>query len=178
MSTTLSPDSHAQLAPSSWVTRSATHIPAGGRVLDLACGSGRHARWLAKAGYNVDAVDRDLSGFVDAPLSVKLLVADLEDGSWRVAPNSYAGVVVTNYLHRPLFPMLLDSLIDGGVLIVETFALGNERYGRPSRPEFLLKRGELLEAVRGVCDVIAFEDLTVTEPKPAVVQRIAATRRR
>ena len=100
--------------------------------------------------------------------------ADLESAPWPYAGRTFAGIIVTNYLHRPLFPQLLAALAPGGVLIYETFAAGNERYGRPANPDFLLRPGELLEVVRGRLTVVAYEDLLVSVPKPARVQRICA----
>ena len=162
-------------APSAWVVRWAPMIRPGGAVLDVACGSGRHARWLAALGFEVDAVDRDATLFPDPPGGVKLLAADLEDGSpWPYAGRRFDGIVVTNYLHRPLLPILVDSLEPGGLLVYETFARGNERFGKPSNPAFLLSPGELLDAVRGRLRVIGYEDLSVQEPRPAAVQRMAA----
>lgn len=151
-------------------------IPLTGVVLDLACGSGRHARWLHEQGFDVAAVDRDVSGFTDPPRGVTLLEADLEGGPWPYANRHFAGIVVTNYLHRPLFPVLLDALEPGGVLIYETFALGNERFGKPSNPDFLLKPGELLDVVAGRSRVLGYEDIEVAAPKPAMIQRICARR--
>ena len=162
--------------PSKWVERWAPLIAPGGRVLDVASGSGRHARALAARGFEVDAIDRDaqaLSALAGVP-RVTARCADIENGPWPCARAAYAGVVVTNYLHRPLFPDLLAALAPGGVLIYETFAAGNERFGRPSNPAFLLKPGELLEVIRGRLRVVAYEDLEVEDPKPAMVQRICA----
>lgn len=164
--------------PSAWVCRWAGEIPAGGRVLDVACGSGRHARWLAARGHPVEAVDRDpatLDELADTP-GVITRCADLEGGPWPYAGQAFAGIVVVNYLHRPLFPHLLGALAPRGVLIYETFAAGNERYGRPANPDFLLRAGELLELVRDRLRVLAYEDLFVTDPRPAMVQRICALR--
>lgn len=169
---------HELTAPSEWVSRFASLIPAGGKVLDVACGSGRHARLLAGLGHRVEAVDRDESHMLSlrgvAGVSVRL--ADLEGGPWPYASQQFAGIIVCNYLHRPLFPCLLEALEQEGVLIYETFAVGNERYGKPNNPDFLLKPGELLEVVRGHLRVIAYEDVFVSQPKPAMVQRICAKR--
>ena len=165
-------------APSAWVERFAPLIPPPGPVLDLACGGGRHTRFLLALGHSVTAVDRDISGLNDIDDDRLIRVeADLEDGSpWPLAGGAFAGVVVTNYLHRPLFDAILGALEPSGVLIYETFAHGNERFGKPSNPDFLLKAGELLEfAAAGKLRVLAYEDLEVTQPKPACVQRICAT---
>jgi SAM-dependent methyltransferase len=160
------------------VRRWAELIAPGGRVLDVAAGSGRHALLLAQRGHPIEAVDRDataLSG-LDASAGVAIRIADLEGGAWPYSGQSFAGVIVTNYLHRPLLPLLVAALGPGGILIYETFAAGNERFGRPSNPDFLLRPGELLEAVRGALRVIAYEDVQVEQPKPAMVQRICAQR--
>ena len=161
-------------APSAWVERWSHHIRPGGAVLDLACGAGRHARLLARMGFEVDAVDRDPALFTDVPRGVHLRGADLEAGPWPYEGRRFDGIVVTNYLHRPLLPRLVDALEPGGLLVYETFAAGNERFGKPSNPAFLLQPGELLEAVRGKLRVIAYEDLVVEEPRPAAIQRICA----
>ena len=162
------------LPPSPWVVRWALQIRPGGEVLDLACGAGRHARWLSRMGFEVEAVDRDTGSFLDPPASVKLLQADLEAGPWPYPYRRFDGIIVTNYLHRPLLPILVDSLQPGGILVYETFALGNERFGKPSNPVFLLQPGELLEAVRGRLAVVAYEERVVDEPRPAAVQRLCA----
>jgi len=167
---------HDLKIPSVWVARWADCIAPGGRVLDVASGGGRHARFLAGRGHPVEAVDRDpaaLSSLADVA-GVSTRCADLEGGPWPYEGESFAGVVVVNYLHRPLFSRLLAALAPGGALIYETFAAGNERYGRPSNPAFLLQPGELLDVVKGRLRVIAFEDLYVPDPKPAMVQRICA----
>ena len=143
-------------------------------MLDLACGAGRHARLLARQGFEVDAVDREPQLFAGPPPGVKLLAADLEGGPWPYEGRRFDAIVVTNYLHRPLLPTLVASLEPGGLLVYETFARGNERFGKPSNPAFLLAPGELLEAVRGRLRVIAFEDLVVDVPRPAAVQRLCA----
>lgn len=169
---------HAALErPSDWVARFSRLMPAG-EVLDLACGGGRHARLLAALGHPVLAVDRDNEALARAAgPGITTLQCDLEaSGSqWPFEPARFAGIVVTNYLHRPLFPHLIGSLAPHGVLIYETFAAGNEQLGKPSRPDFLLQRGELLSvAARFGLHVIAFEDGRVDVPKPAVVQRLCA----
>jgi SAM-dependent methyltransferase len=151
-------------------------VPPGAAVLDLAAGSGRHATFLAGRGHRVTAVDRDGSRLPDHP-DIEKLQADLEDGSpWPLANRTFGAAVVTNYLHRPLMPALLDSIAPGGVLLYETFMIGNERFGKPSNPAFLLKDGELLETVRGKFSVIAYEARLVSDPHMAMVQRIAARR--
>ena len=164
------------VAPSEWVARWASLIRPGGEVLDLACGGGRHARYLARLAFEVEAVDRDTSLFPDPPPGVNLREADLEAGPWPYAGRRFDGIVVTNYLHRPLLATLVDSLEPGGVLVYETFARGNERFGKPSNPDFLLAPGELLEAVRGRLRVIAYEDRVIDIPRPAAIQRLCARR--
>jgi SAM-dependent methyltransferase len=157
------------------VVRFARLIAPGGAVLDVACGSGRHARWLEARGHRVTGVDRDADALAVSGAS-EALAADLEGESWPLPERRFAAVVVTNYLHRPLFPALLDALAPGGVLIYETFAVGNERFGRPSNPAFLLRAGELLERCRDL-DIVAYEDGLVDDPAPASRQRICAVRR-
>jgi SAM-dependent methyltransferase len=164
------------LPPSPWVREWASWIQPGGAVLDIACGSGRHARLLAQMGFEVDAVDRDIALFSDPPPGVTLLQADLEQGPWPYAGRRFAGIVVTHYLHRPLLPILVDSLEPLGMLLYETFARGNERFGKPSNPAFLLEPGELLDTVRGKLRVVAYEDRVVEAPRQAAIQRIAARR--
>jgi len=164
----------ARGVPSPWVAQWAGLIAADATVLDVAAGGGRHSRFFAQRGHKVTAVDRDVSALAAEP-NVEIVQADLEDGSpWPLPGRSFGAVVVTNYLHRPLFAALLDALMPGGVLLYETFMEGNERFGRPSNPEFLLKDGELLEIVRGRFSVVAYEARMISEPKMAMVQRIAA----
>jgi SAM-dependent methyltransferase len=166
--------------PSAWVRRFAPLIPQG-EVLDLACGAGRHSMLLASLGYRVCALDRDAAALrnMTGP-GIMPMQYDLENGAaWPFAAARFTGIVVTNYLHRPLFPAILASMAPGGVLIYETFARGNERYGKPSNPDFLLKSGELLDIVvcgpaHGHWQVVAFEGGYVEVPKPAMLQRICA----
>jgi SAM-dependent methyltransferase len=173
-------EAHELQAPSPWVVRWAALIRPGGAVLDLACGHGRHARHLAGRGYKVTAVDRDseaLASLADVP-GVRTVLADLEGAPWPFEGAAFDGVVIANYLHRALFDSLAASLAPGGVLAYETFMQGNERYGRPSNPDFLLRPGELADAWRGRLEVVAFEQGRVDRPKPAVVHRICALRGR
>lgn len=168
---------HSHLdAPSAWVCRWAELIPAGARVLDVAAGGGRHARYFASRGCRVDAVDLDADAMANlgAVRGITALCADIERGPWPYPGHSFAGIVVANYLHRPLFVHLLGVLAPGGVLIYETFAAGNEKYGRPGNPGFLLQTGELLELARGRLKVIAYEDVYTSEPRKAMVQRLCA----
>ncbi len=165
---------HEGLAPSSWVQRFAPLVCAGGSVLDVACGSGRHVRWLASQGWRVTGVDRDESAVAPLRAQAEVIIADLEGGPWPLSGRRFDGIVVTNYLWRALLPLLQDSLADGGVLIYETFADGQQNIGKPSRPEFLLQAGELLRAFSAL-RVVAFED--GFEPQfPRFVQRLVAVK--
>jgi len=161
------------------VLRWAHLIQARGTVLDLACGGGRHARWFADRGHEVTAVDRDpeaIAGLRGIP-GVTGVLADLEgDDPWPLAGRRFCGIVVTNYLHRPLFSRIIESLAEDGVLIYETFAKGNERFGRPSNPQFLLQPGELLDAFGKALTVVAYEQGRQERPKPAMIQRLCALR--
>ncbi|HMA32720.1 MAG TPA: class I SAM-dependent methyltransferase [Casimicrobiaceae bacterium] len=163
-------------SPSPWVERHAHLVPAGARLLDIAAGRGRHSRLFASRSAQVVAVDRDAAALaaLEGVPGVRTLVADLEAGPWPFADRSFDAIVVTHYLHRPLIDTLVAALAPDGALIYETFAAGNERYGRPSKPDFLLAPGELLEGVRGRLTVVAFEQGEIRSPRPAVVQRIAA----
>jgi SAM-dependent methyltransferase len=171
---------HGALAtPSGWVCRWAALVPAGGAVLDVAAGHGRHAAWFAERGHPVCALERDpaaLASLAALP-GVDARAVDLEGAPWPLDDDArFAAVVVTNYLHRPLLPRLIDALVPGGVLLYETFAHGNQMLGKPSNPAFLLAPGELLDAVRGTLRVVAFEDGFVAAPREAFVQRICAVR--
>jgi SAM-dependent methyltransferase len=149
-----------------------------GEILDLACGSGRHARFLAGLDWEVLAVDRDPQALaLAAGVGITTLQHDLEapGAAWPFAPGRFAGIVVTNYLHRPLLADLAASLAPDGILIYETFAQGNEAYGKPSNPAFLLAPGELLDFARAQgLQVLAYEDVLTSSPRPARVQRLCA----
>lgn len=166
-----------KLAPSPWVARFAPLVQAG-EVLDLACGGGRHTRLFAARGLQVLALDRNPE--LLAPLAgpgIATLQHDLEaEGAvWPFAADRFAAIVITNYLHRPLFPEIARSLHPGGILIYETFAQGNAAYGKPSNPDFLLAPGELLAlAANSGLQVLAYEDGHVDHPHPAQVQRLCA----
>ena len=170
----LTPTAHANLGPSLWVQRWSHLIASGSSVLDVACGSGRHARWFAGRGCTVTAIDRDAQA-LDALRDVaRTLSADIENGPWPLPGERFDAVVVTNYLWRELMPNLLASLNDDGVLIYETFAQGNASVGKPSNPNFLLRTGELLQAFNGL-RVVAFEDGFLESPQ-RFVQRVVAVR--
>ena len=168
------------LAPSPWVRRFAPLIPPASDVLDLACGSGRHSRFLASLGHRVEAVDQDTEALARLAgiEGIAPRRADLEGGPWPYFGRAFEGVVVTNFLHRPLLPHLLSSLAEGGVLIYETFMTGNERFGKPENPAHLLRTGELLALVRNRLTVVAFEQGEVASPRPAVIQHLCAIRGR
>lgn len=170
--------SHAGLEPSPWIVRWSHLVRIGGSVLDVACGSGRHMRWFASRGHPVSGVDRSPEALGDAAFHGQAVLADIEGGPWPfmdgAAPRRFAAVVVTNYLWRPLLPTLVDSLAEGGALLYETFAVGNETVGRPSRADFLLRPGELLEVCRDLT-VVAYECGFLSQPE-RFVQRVAALR--
>ncbi len=169
----------ARLEPSPWVVRFAPMVPAGGTVLDVACGAGRHARLFRRLGHPVVLLDRDVVHVTDmaSDIEVEIVARDLESGrSWPLESRQFAGVVVTNYLHRPLMRQIVGAVEPGGVLIYETFAVGHERHGRPRNPDHLLHHEELLTVVRPELRVVAFEELEEVEPRPAVRQRVVAIR--
>jgi SAM-dependent methyltransferase len=174
-------------AVSAWVRRFAPLIKAGGRVLDLACGTGRHACFLASRGHAVVAVDRDIAALEllrratstpqlksSAAGTVETLQCDLESSPWPFPAASFDAIVVSNYLHRPLFTPILAAMRPHGVLIYETFAEGHEKLGRPRNPSFLLRRDELLQLIPGNWIVVAFEQGLEDGRQPAVRQRICA----
>lgn len=165
---------HGSLEPSPWVQRWSALVPAGASVLDLACGSGRHVRWFAQRGCRVTGVDRDAAAIEPLRPLAEVVVADIENGPWPLQGRRFDAVVVTNYLWRPLLATLVASVADGGVLIYETFATGNESVGKPSRPDFLLRPGELLQAAAGL-RIVAYEDGFLAEPE-RFVQRVCAVR--
>jgi SAM-dependent methyltransferase len=174
---------HGSEAISPWVARWAHLVPAGGTVLDVACGLGRHALHFSQLNHPVVLVDRSQAAIESVaqllPSSARCLTSDIENGPWPLLdsagqPQQFAGVVVTNYLWRALLPTITASLAPGGVLIYETFAVGNETVGKPSRPDFLLQPGELLSACAGL-RIVAYEDGFVSQPG-RFVQRIVAVR--
>lgn len=168
------------MTASPWITRWAPLVATGTTVLDVAAGSGRHTRYFRSRGHRLTAMDRDVSRLADlaGDADVEVVTADLEDGSpWPLAVLRFGAVVVTNYLHRPLWSALLGALEPGGVLLYETFMVGNERFGKPTNPAHLLRDGELLDVAReGGLSVVAYEAVMRSDPSPAMVQRIAARR--
>ncbi len=168
---------HELHLPSEWVTRFATLIAPGGEVLDLASGQGRHTKFLLKSGFKVTSLDTNISGLenIADKSRLEIVEADLEKcESWPLGRRRFSGLIVTNYLHRPLFPHIIASLEENGVLIYETFAMGNQNFGKPSNPKFLLKPGELLTELFGKLKIIAYEEGLNQTPKKSVKQRICA----
>jgi SAM-dependent methyltransferase len=165
---------HGGEAPSRWVQRWSHLVPAAGPVLDVACGAGRHMRWFAARGHPVTGIDRNEEVLNAVRPLGEAIAADIENGPWPLPGQTFAGVVVTNYLWRPLLPLIVASVAPGGVLIYETFAAGNETVGKPSRPDFLLQPGELLRSLEGL-RIVAYEDGFEDNP-PRYVQRAAAVR--
>ncbi|MFY9344355.1 MAG: class I SAM-dependent methyltransferase [Planctomycetota bacterium] len=164
--------------PSPTIVRWAPLVPAGGAVLDVAAGSGRHARFFAERGHAVVAVDRDVTALSAHPHpKIEVVQADLEDAPWPFGGRTFAAVVVTNYLWRPLLPALVAAVAPGGVLLYETFAVGHERFGRPRNPDFLLRPGELCSAARGQLEVYEYAHGEEGTPPTAVRQRLCAVRR-
>ena len=172
------------LSISPWIRRFSHLAKNGASVLDLAAGSGRHSAWFLDCGHHVTALDRQtgdlerLAATCDlaARARLEIVEADLEDGSpWPLSDRRFDAVFVVNYLHRPLFPDLLNALAPGGALLYDTFAVGQERFGKPSNPDFLLRPGELLDAVRDRLQIVAYEHGQIEGPNgPAIKQRIAA----
>jgi SAM-dependent methyltransferase len=164
--------------PAAWIVRFAPLVRQGAAVLDLACGSGRHARLFLECGHPVSAVDIDVSGLDDlrGHPRLEIVQADLENAPWPLPGRRFGAVIVTNYLWRPLFEPILGAIEEGGLLLYETFARGNEAYGRPTNPDFLLRLGELIEVVRGRLQIVAYEHGYVDRPRPGVKQRLCAAR--
>jgi SAM-dependent methyltransferase len=165
---------HGAEPASAWVQRWSHLVAPGATLLDVACGAGRHLRWFAARGVHVTGVDRDAAALQGLAGTGELVVADIESGPWPFAGRRFDAIVVTNYLWRTLLPTLVASLADDGVLIYETFAIGNEAFGKPSNPNFLLQPGELLQATAGL-QVVAYEHGFVPAPD-RIVQRIVARR--
>ena len=164
---------HGTEAPSDWVTRWTHLLPPHSHILDLACGAGRHMRWLAENGHICLGVDRSAEALEAAKAYGEVRLADIENGPWPLEGQRFDAVIVTHYLWRPLMPRILESLKPRSLLIYETFAMGQETIGKPSRPDFLLKPGELLETFAKL-HVIAYEDGYLETP-PKFVQRIVAS---
>ena len=169
---------HPESDISPWFRRFAHLLPPAGEVLDLAAGYGRHARWALSLGCRATAVDIDISGLEDLQglPAAEVIAADLEQGAWPLADRRFDAVLISNYLHRPHFARLPDLLRNGGVLMFDTFGVGNEVYGRPRNPDFLLRPGELLDAFADRLQVVAYEQGLEYRPRPAVRQRICARR--
>lgn len=165
---------HGTEHPSAWVQRWTHLIPPASPVLDVACGAGRHMRWLAAQGHAVTGVDRNPDALALAAGAGITVMADIENGPWPLPGQTFGAVIVTHYLWRPLLPVIVQSVAPGGVLIYETFAAGNETVGKPSRPDFLLQPGELLRATEGL-HTVAYENGFASEPD-RFVQRIVAVR--
>jgi len=166
------------MEPFKWVVTHAALIAPKGDVLDLACGNGRHTRFALDQGFRVMAIDINLTGVEDLLDRTNLAVmeTDLEEGFWPLGNAQFDGIIVTNYLHRPLFPHIVGALAPGGVLIYETFMAGNEAYGRPANPDFLLQPNELKDVCKRL-DIVAFEQGLEDDDKPAVKQKIVAINR-
>ncbi len=163
---------HGQEPTSNWVARWSHLLAAGCSVLDLACGHGRHMRHFAALGHPVTGVDRNAEAIAAVNPWGEALCADIENGPWPLQGRTFGGVVVTNYLWRPLWTHILASLAPNGVLIYETFSNGNETVGKPSRPDFLLQQGELLNVCKNL-RIVAFQEVFIPEPD-RFVQRIVA----
>ena len=165
---------HGTEAPSGWVQRWAHLVQPNSQVLDVACGRGRHMRFLSSIGHRVTGIDRDPEAIAAVASFGESVQADIENGPWPLPDRTFDAVIVTNYLWRPLMPHILACLATEGVLIYETFAAGNETVGKPSRPDFLLKPGELLSLCQGL-HIVAYEDGFLDSPE-RFVQRIVAVK--
>ena len=170
---------HRTTAPEPTIAAWAKHLPAAGSVLDVAAGSGRHALWFAEQGHHVTAVDRDTEALRARPHDrVRVVTADLENAPWPLPGEQFDAVLVVNYLWRTLLPTLIASVAGSGHLLYETFAIGNEQFGRPRNPDFLLQPDELRLALPDTFEVIEFGHGVVGDPPTAVRQRLLARRRR
>lgn len=170
---------HHIAEPSAWVERFADDITTGGSVLDLACGGGRHGRHFLAKGHPVTFVDKNIAALADLAKhpSAEIIEADLEsEAGWPLKGRYFDGGVVTNYLWRPILPQIITAIAPGGILLYETFAEGNEAFGRPRNPDFLVRPGELLEAVRGHLEVLAYGQRQQAKPQQRIIQHIAARR--
>lgn len=176
MTTSASPKAHGSDNASTWVQRWGRLVKPGGHVLDVACGQGRHMKWFAEHGHATLGIDRSEEALASAKLFGETVHADIEGGPWPLqsgdSVRQFDAVVVTNYLWRPLLPVILQSLSPGGLLIYETFSQGNGAFGKPSNPDFLLAPGELL-SITSTMRIIAFEEGFLDHP-PRLVQRIVA----
>jgi len=168
-----------QTTPDPWISAHADLVPTGSLVLDMACGSGRHSRLFLERGNHVMAVDRNVAAFDEHPEdpALSVLQYDLEADPWPFPPQFFDAIVVCNYLHRPLFTPLFASLKPPGILLYTTFMQGNEAYGRPSNPDFLLQPDELNTLLPDDAEIIEFVQGPVGEPVTAVRQSIAARMR-
>lgn len=166
--------SHSSLGVSPWVQRWSHLIGPNARVLDVACGAGRHVRWFAERGAKVTGIDRDAAALESLGSIAEVVVADVEGAPWPLVGRRFDAVIVANYLWRPLLPRIVASVDVGGVLIYETFAIGNQSVGKPANPQYLLRPGELLSAVQGL-RVVAYEDGFLDAPE-RFVQRVLAVR--
>lgn len=167
---------HDTSPPSDWLVRWAHLLPPEARVLDLACGRGRHTKWLAARGCRLTAVDRDAGAAESLAQAAEVVIADIEGGPWPLPGRRFDAVIVTNYLWRPLWREIGEAVAPGGWLLYETFSAGHERIGRPSRPDFVLQPGELLRVSQTLgLDVVAYESGQLSEPM-RIVQRVVARR--
>lgn len=167
---------HGTEAPSPWIQRWSHLLAPACTALDVACGGGRHMKWLSARGHTVLGLDRSVEALQLAQAHGQTLQADIENGPWPLSGQTFGAVVVTNYLWRPLWPQITASVAPGGVLLYETFAQGNETVGKPSRPDFLLRPGELLQVCADAeLRVVAYEDGFLASPE-RFVQRVAAVR--
>ncbi len=180
MSAVLTPSTpHGNEPVSTWVQRYAHLARKQGTVLDVACGAGRHARFFAAMGMKVTGVDKNAAALAElTQYGIRTLWTDIESSPWPFVGHSFDTVIVTNYLWRPLLPLIAACVMERGAIIYETFAQGNERYGKPANPDFLLAPDELMQhfGTKQGFEVIAYEDITLELPKPARVQRIAAVK--